>query len=61
MTETRTNGQFVADGQQLPAGASPIDTDELLATIGELYVQTRIQRKMLAQVQAELRRAISQQ
>jgi hypothetical protein len=34
-----------------PTGAVPIDMDELLEAIGELYLQVRIQRKMLAQQQ----------
>jgi hypothetical protein len=37
---------------QPPPGAVPIDTDELLAAIGELYLQVRIQRKIIAQQQA---------
>jgi len=32
---------------QLPADARPIQTDELLAAIGELYVQVRVLRGML--------------
>jgi hypothetical protein len=36
---------------QAPAGSVPIETEELLATIGELYVQVRVLRKMLQQQQ----------
>jgi hypothetical protein len=35
-----------------PPGAVPIDMDELLEAIGELYLQVRIQRKMLQQQQS---------
>jgi hypothetical protein len=42
---------------QPPPGAVPIDMDELLVAIGELYVQLRIQRKMLAQQQQQSRPA----
>jgi hypothetical protein len=37
--------------QQLPPGATPIDTDELLAAIGELYVQVRVLRRIVQQQQ----------
>jgi len=36
----------------LASAGRPIDTDELLATIGELYFQVRILQRMLAQSQA---------
>jgi hypothetical protein len=32
---------------ELPPGATPIATDELLAAIGELYVQVRVLRHMV--------------
>jgi hypothetical protein len=37
--------------QQLPADARPITFDDLFAAIGELYVQVRVQRQMIAQQQ----------
>jgi hypothetical protein len=40
-----------------PPGAVPIDMDELLVAIGELYVQLRIQRKMIAQQQQQNQQA----
>jgi hypothetical protein len=33
--------------QQIPPGATPIDMEELFASIGELYVQVRIQRRTI--------------
>lgn len=39
--------------EQLPPGATPIDTDELLAAIGELYVQVRVYRRVIAQQQQQ--------
>jgi hypothetical protein len=47
--------------QPPPPGAVPIDMDELLVAIGELYVQLRIQRKMLAQLQQQQARPESDQ
>jgi hypothetical protein len=44
--ETQTGAQT-----QAPPGAMPIETEELLAAIGELYVQVRLLRKMLAREQ----------
>lgn len=38
--------------QQIPPGATPIDPEEFLAAIGELYVQVRLYRKVIAQQQA---------
>lgn len=35
----------------LPPGATAIDTDQLLAAIGELYVQVRVLRGILARQQ----------
>jgi hypothetical protein len=40
--------------QELPTGAQPIDVDELLAAIGELYVQVRVYRRVLAQQQHQV-------
>jgi hypothetical protein len=40
--------------QVIPEGSTPITTEELLATIGELTVQVRVLRRMLGQkVEAE--------
>jgi hypothetical protein len=36
-----------------PPGATPIDTDELLAAVGELYVQVRVLRKLLIRSQQQ--------
>jgi hypothetical protein len=36
---------------EIPPSATPIDTDELLTTIGELYVQVRVMRRIIAQLQ----------
>jgi len=36
-----------------PAGTVPITTDELLATVGELYVQVRMLRQILARKQQQ--------
>ena len=37
----------------LPPGARPIGTEELLACIGELYVQARVLRQVIAQQQQQ--------
>lgn len=39
--------------QQVPADARPITFDDLFAAIGELYVQVRVQRQMIAQQQEQ--------
>lgn len=41
----------MTEQQHLPPGAVPIDTEELLAAIGELYVQVRLLRRVVAQQQ----------
>jgi hypothetical protein len=46
-------GWIVQESQpDVPPGATPIDTDELLAAIGELYVQVRVLRRMVVRQEA---------
>jgi hypothetical protein len=43
----------VTEQQQLPPGATPIDLEELLAAMGELYLQVRTLRKAIQQQQRQ--------
>lgn len=46
-----SSGSTSPNGLVPPPGATPIDTDELLAAIGELYVQVRVLRRLLIRSQ----------